>query len=171
MAVWYQIRTVPLGTCAWLAEQDRFLATQHVYSEGLRKLRALQEAGRSSGWVGDYRATMELYKALIGKVGESVDYHIWHETGEPDPYRLALVGGDLKIAVYAAENERYPEWPYRCSTAEEAAQAAATMETIGERLHSREEALQPFARDIEAYLSFYRSLRLGEEELIYGKTG
>ena len=45
------------------------------------------------------------------------------------------------------------------------------MEEIGQQLKRGDEALQPFADNIKAYLDIYRSLRPGEEELIHSRTG
>ncbi len=168
MATWYSIRAVPVGTLDWIAGQGAFYVTQDYersvpYSELMRR----ERDGRWSGWVSDRTSVMELYWALTGQPPDP-RRHLWFETGKPDPYRLALVGGDLVVPILSQSD--FPVTSLRLSTAAEAAEAVAVMEGIWQRFESGEAALQPCAQDIKAYAAFYRTVRLGDEELIYART-
>jgi hypothetical protein len=167
MSTWYMITTVPVGTYAWVAELGAFQAlNMYEQGEAYERFGRLQE--RHSDWVGGATSTPKLYEALTGEaLPGSIRARFWEWVGEPDPYRLALIGGDLWVPFYSS---RFIETSFRLSTTEEAAEALRVMERIAARLDGGEEALQPFAGNIHAYLDFYRSVKLGEEELVYGHT-
>lgn len=167
------ITTVPAGTCAWAAKLGAFRdASLQTRGRDYERFVAMQD--RASDWVlGASRRGTDLYEALTGELVRNQP--LWYQTEGTDPYRLALIGGDLLIPLldYEAQGKddfRHWQTSYRFSTTEEAAEALRVMEGINERLESGEEALQPFARDIRAYLDFYRSVKPGEEELVYGHT-
>ena len=182
MSTWYAKEAVPLGTLEWArAQKGFFMGTgpHDPMAAGYVELSRRLTAARRSGWVGGFTSTMELYRVLTGQPNDVVTPygHIWFERGTPDPYRLALVGGDLAIQIFDSVSREdllvrrvSPDVTYRGSTAAEAVEAAATMEEVGRRLASGEVALQPFADYITAYLGFYRALRPGEEELIHTRT-
>lgn len=165
MSTWYMITTAPVGTHAWVAELGEFRAPNlYELGEDYERFGRLQE--RHSDWVGGRTSTPKLYEAVTGRSLSGISF--WEWTGEPDPYRLALIGGDLWVPFYDASG--FIDTSFRLSTVEEAAEALRVMEEIAARLERGEEALQPFARDIHAYLDFYRSVRPGEEELVYSHT-
>ena len=168
------ILAVPVGTRERILEMEDF-EWEMTYDKAARDL-GIEPFGskhwRHSDWVGGARSTPAFYRALTGQWEQELSWWSWHllwdQVEGHDPYRLALIGGNTLVISYDHNGHR--DESRRLSTTEEAAEALHIMEKIGARLDSGEETLQPFARDIRAYLDFYRSLRIGEEELIYGHT-
>ena len=150
MSRWFSVSVCPPGTYDWVAKRGSL--------EKFDELFVLREKWGEPGFT-SFTGVKRLYEKLRG-LPESpyYRYDLWFDTSD-DPYKLALIGGNLLIHATASEKE---DPPLRGTTAEETQQAIQTMNEIAaldwpvlkEEYH---------ASTIRSYQRLYSRLEPGDE--------